>query len=47
MGYAREQPKFFPGAQVHLLERCGHWPFVDDPARVSSLLGPFLEDAFA
>lgn len=40
---AESQRKRFPRADVHLLDGCGHWPFVDEPDRVASLVIPFLE----
>lgn len=40
---AESQRKRFPRADVHLLDGCGHWPFVDDPERVAALVIPFLE----
>jgi pimeloyl-ACP methyl ester carboxylesterase len=39
---AESQRKRFPRAEVHLLDGCGHWPFVDDPGLVASLVIPFL-----
>jgi pimeloyl-ACP methyl ester carboxylesterase len=29
-------------AEVYPLERCGHWPMIDEPERVRSLIVPFL-----
>ena len=40
--YAEMQTKVFPQAKVHLLDGCGHWPFVDEPERVAKLVIPFL-----
>lgn len=40
--YAERQREYFPDAAVHVLPRCGHWPFIDDPAAVRDLLVPFL-----
>ncbi|GIU99007.1 MAG: alpha/beta hydrolase [Actinomycetota bacterium] len=40
--YAEEQRRFFPRAQVVILEESGHWPFADDPEAVSAELIPFL-----
>ena len=39
---AERQQKVFPDAQVVVLERSGHWPFADDPARVAAAVVPFL-----
>ena len=33
----------FPSAEVHVLDGLGHWPFVDDPERVRSIVIPFLK----
>lgn len=41
--HAEAQRKHFPSADVHLLDGCGHWPFVDDPDSVAALVLPFLE----
>ena len=32
----------FPHAEIRVLERSGHWPFVDDPATVTAALTGFL-----
>jgi pimeloyl-ACP methyl ester carboxylesterase len=42
--FAQEQRRFFDVAGVHLLEGCGHWPFIDDPARVRELVLPHLRE---
>jgi len=39
---ADRQRESFPSAQVELLEGLGHWPFLEDPTRVSELVIPFL-----
>ncbi|HZP11659.1 MAG TPA: alpha/beta hydrolase [Nevskiaceae bacterium] len=39
--FAESQKQYFD-AEVHILEGCGHWPMVDDPEKVASLLMPFL-----
>jgi pimeloyl-ACP methyl ester carboxylesterase len=39
--YAETQKEFFD-AEVHTLPGCGHWPMVDEPARVAELVLPFL-----
>jgi pimeloyl-ACP methyl ester carboxylesterase len=39
--FAEEQKRYFD-AEVHVLPGCGHWPMVDDPDKVASLLVPFL-----
>jgi pimeloyl-ACP methyl ester carboxylesterase len=40
--YAEEQRKFFDVSAVHVLEGCGHWPFVDEPDRCAEIIVPFL-----
>jgi pimeloyl-ACP methyl ester carboxylesterase len=45
--YAREQRRYFPTAEVHELDGCGHWPFIDDVSRVRALLVPFLREQLA
>lgn len=44
---AARQREAFPGAEVHVLEQCGHWPFVDQADRVEELLVAFLARQFA
>jgi pimeloyl-ACP methyl ester carboxylesterase/2-polyprenyl-6-methoxyphenol hydroxylase-like FAD-dependent oxidoreductase len=39
---AERQRAAFPRAEIRVLERSGHWPFVDDPATVSAALTGFL-----
>lgn len=39
---AERQREAFPSARVELLEGLGHWPFLEDPWRVASLVVPFL-----
>jgi pimeloyl-ACP methyl ester carboxylesterase len=43
---AERQREAFPGAEVHLLDECGHWPFVDRGERVEGLLVEFLARSF-
>jgi len=40
--YAEAQRQYFPGAEIVILPRSGHWPFVDDPEGVADALLPFL-----
>jgi pimeloyl-ACP methyl ester carboxylesterase len=40
--YAAEQAKYFGSAEVHVLEGCGHWPFIDEPEKCAGLIVPFL-----
>lgn len=42
--YAHRQRETFPKAQVHVLPRLGHWPFIDDPQAVLSIVRGFLLD---
>jgi pimeloyl-ACP methyl ester carboxylesterase len=39
---AERQRESFPSADVQLLEGLGHWPFLEDPARVAEHVIPFL-----
>jgi pimeloyl-ACP methyl ester carboxylesterase len=39
---AERQRAAFPRAEIRVLERSGHWPFVDDPASVTATLTGFL-----
>jgi pimeloyl-ACP methyl ester carboxylesterase len=32
-----------PRAEVHLIQKAGHWPFIDQPDEVAALLLPFLK----
>jgi pimeloyl-ACP methyl ester carboxylesterase len=41
--YAEEQRKYFGDTEVHVLDGCGHWPFVDEPEKVAGLVVPFLK----
>jgi len=45
--YAQTQREYFPAAEVHALPGCGHWPFIDEPARTASLLTDFLRRQLA
>lgn len=46
VAYAERQREVFPQAEVHILDRSGHWPFADDPDAVSALALPFLRRQF-
>jgi pimeloyl-ACP methyl ester carboxylesterase len=39
---AERQRESFPSADIQLLEGLGHWPFLEDPARVAEHVIPFL-----
>ena len=39
---AERQRAAFPRAEIRVLERSGHWPFVDDPATVTAAVTGFL-----
>jgi pimeloyl-ACP methyl ester carboxylesterase len=41
---ADRQRESFPSARIELLEGLGHWPFLEDPARVAELVIPFLRE---
>ena len=41
-GLAERQGDAFPRADVRVLERSGHWPFVDDPVTVTATIEQFL-----
>jgi pimeloyl-ACP methyl ester carboxylesterase len=41
---ADRQRESFPSATVTLLEGLGHWPFLEDPARVDEHVVPFLRE---
>jgi pimeloyl-ACP methyl ester carboxylesterase len=43
-GQAQRQLQTFPSARIELLEGHGHWPQLEDPWRVASLIVPFLEE---
>jgi pimeloyl-ACP methyl ester carboxylesterase len=38
------QRQAFPSARIELLEGHGHWPFLEDPKQVASLVVPFLRE---
>ncbi|WP_238602571.1 alpha/beta fold hydrolase [Fimbriiglobus ruber] len=40
--FAEKQKKFFPLAEVHVLQGLGHWPFIDDLQAVQRPLEAFL-----
>jgi pimeloyl-ACP methyl ester carboxylesterase len=41
---AARQRESFPSARIELLEGLGHWPFLEDPARVAEQVIPFLRE---
>ncbi len=41
---AGRQLESFPSARIQLLEGLGHWPFLEDPARVAEHVIPFLRE---
>jgi len=41
---AERQRQAFPSARVELLEGLGHWPHIEDPGWVASLVIPFLRE---
>lgn len=40
--YAERQREVFLVQGVHVLDGCGHWPFIDAPERVAEVVVPFL-----
>ena len=42
VAHAERQRAAFPRAEVRVLERSGHWPFVDDPIAVRDAIVGFL-----
>ncbi len=40
---APRQREAFPRAEVRVLDRSGHWPFVDDPETVTAAVAAFLD----
>jgi pimeloyl-ACP methyl ester carboxylesterase len=42
--YAEVQREYFPRAEIAVLPKSGHWPFVDDPDGVADALIPFLKE---
>jgi pimeloyl-ACP methyl ester carboxylesterase/2-polyprenyl-6-methoxyphenol hydroxylase-like FAD-dependent oxidoreductase len=42
VAHAERERAAFPRAEIRVLERSGHWPFVDDPATVTAALTGFL-----
>lgn len=43
VGFAEKQKRYFPLADVHVLQGLGHWPFIDDVDAVRGLLVEFLK----
>jgi pimeloyl-ACP methyl ester carboxylesterase len=44
--YAGQQSQWFE-AEVHVLDRAGHWPMIDEPERVRELVVDFLRRQLA
>lgn len=44
---AERQRESFPRAEITVLDRSGHWPFVDAPERFEAALVPFLRSVLA
>jgi pimeloyl-ACP methyl ester carboxylesterase len=40
--FAEKQKRYFPRAEVHVLEGLGHWPFIDDASAVRRPVEAFL-----
>jgi len=45
--YAPVQAQYFPGAEIHTIERAGHWPFIDEPERCAAHIEAFLRRQYA
>jgi pimeloyl-ACP methyl ester carboxylesterase len=45
--HARAFAQAHPEAQVHVLERCGHYPHIELPQRFNELLGAWLAETAA
>jgi len=41
--FAERNREALPRAEVHLIQKAGHWPFIDRPDEVAALLLPFLK----
>jgi pimeloyl-ACP methyl ester carboxylesterase len=41
--FAQGNREALPRAEVHLIQKAGHWPFIDRPDEVAALLLPFLK----
>ena len=44
VAHAERQLEAFPSATVRVLDRSGHWPFVDDPVTVRNAITGFLAE---
>jgi pimeloyl-ACP methyl ester carboxylesterase len=42
--YAKEQARYFDVREVHVLEGCGHWPFIDEPEKAAEPVLRFLRE---
>ncbi len=40
--FAERNREALPRAEVHRIEKAGHWPFIDQPDEVAAILLPFL-----
>ncbi len=45
--YAEQQRRFFDVRDVRLFERCGHWPFIDEPEAVAEVITSFHQRILA
>lgn len=45
--FAEQTRAAFPRAEVVILDRSGHWPFIDDPEGVARAVVPFLQAQLA
>lgn len=44
VAHAQRQAEVFPSAEIHILQGCGHWPFIDDPDAVREPMLRFLRE---
>lgn len=40
--YAAPTAALFSASELHVIERAGHWPFVDEPTHVAAIVSAFL-----
>lgn len=45
--FAQEQRRYFDVTDVQVFDRCGHWPFIDEPDRVGDAITSFLRPRVA
>ncbi len=45
--YAKRNLEAFPRGEMHMIERAGHWPFIDEPDQVGEIVCEFLQRQIA